>query len=151
MTQLFSNRHPAIGMYLITKLPHFVPDISVGLIQVMFFKFFTNNFALHFEALFRKSQSQHAITFEPESCFNIIYWQLTIIVGKIIGSIGIVFATGSLQGLVVIGDIATATKHQMFEKMSKSGFIGLFIPGTHIIQNIHYGHRGSMIFMHQHP
>src|SRR5436190_15348734 len=54
MRKFFADRHPAIRMDLISKLSHLMPNITIRLIEIMFFKLFANNFALHIQTFFTK-------------------------------------------------------------------------------------------------
>ena len=56
MAQFGTNRHPAVWMNGISKLPHFMPYIAIRFVNIMLFKFFANHFTLHFQAFFTKGQ-----------------------------------------------------------------------------------------------
>ena len=54
MRKFFTDRHPAIRMYFISKVSHLMPNITIRLIEIMFFKFFANNLALYVQTFFTK-------------------------------------------------------------------------------------------------
>ena len=135
-------------MYLKREGSHFMPNIAIGLVQVMLFKFLADHFALYFKAFFSKGKTEHPVAFEPERCFNIFCRQLAIIIGKIIGSIGIVLPPRRLEWFIIRGNINRTTKHQMLKQMGKSCFFRVFIPGAYIVHHVYNGHGCGMIFMH---
>jgi hypothetical protein len=105
---------------------------------------------LHFEAFFAEGEAKHTVALQPERRFDVFGGQLAVIIGQIVGGKGIIIATGFLQGLVVIGDMDAAAEHEVFEKMRKARFIGVFVAGACIVHNINDGHRRGFVFMHQH-
>src|SRR5690606_1153183 len=101
MLQLFTNRHPLIGMRFVSKPAQLVPYISIRLIDIVLFEFFGYYFTLYIQRIFIKSQGKHAIALQPEGSFYIFCRKLAIIIGKVVGSVGIVFTTGHLKRLIV--------------------------------------------------
>src|SRR6059058_565058 len=47
MLQVFTNRHPAVGMNLVGQFTHFMPCITIRFINIMLLKFFAHYLALH--------------------------------------------------------------------------------------------------------
>src|SRR6185312_15946977 len=115
VAKLFTNCHPFIGMLFVRKFAKLMPYVAIRLINIMLLKFFTYYFSLHFQGVFIKSKREHPVAFQPKSGFDILSRQLAKIIGEIIGGVGIVFAPGHLQWLIIRLYVQAASKHKVFK------------------------------------
>src|SRR5690606_40570092 len=65
MFQFFTNRRPSVRMFLISQRSQSQPYIPIWLIEVALFELFTYHLPLYVKALFTKSQTEHAVAFQP--------------------------------------------------------------------------------------
>jgi hypothetical protein len=63
--------------------------------------------------------------------------------------VGIVDGTDLLQGQVEVGRMIGTAEHEVFHQVSETGARGIFIAGTHAINNGACGQRRGVVLMNQ--
>ena len=82
-----------------------MPDIAIGLVDIMLLELLADHLALHVQAFFAESKAEHAVALQPKSRLQVFGRKLTVIVGKVIGGIGIVLSTGNLQRVIIVRNV----------------------------------------------
>ncbi len=127
-----------------------VSDISVGLVQAALLKLLYHHATLHIEALLAEGQFQHAVGIQPEADLYIRFRDSQVVVGDVIVCPGIVLAARRLQRGVIVGYIRRTAEHQMLEQMGKPGMFGMFVTGSHIVDDVQGNHLRTAVFaVHQ--
>ena len=145
------NGGPAIGVYLIGQIRNVVPDIAVGFVQAGFLEFLDDHLALYFQRFFAEIEAQHPVAFQPEGHFEILRWQQVIEIGDVAVGKGIVFPARQLDRIVEVGNIGTATEHQVLEQVRKSRLVRRFVLAADVVEDIDGHHRGAGVLMDKDP
>ena len=124
--------------------------ITIRLVQATLFKFLHHYRTLHFKTLLTECQFQHAVGLQPEADFHIRFWNRQVVIGYIIIGPCIILPACQLQRSVIIRNMHRTSEHQMLEQMGKARMLGMFVTGTHVINNIQGNHlRAGVLIVHQ--
>ena len=116
----------------------FFQQASVWLVVHALAAFFLHYLALGFDAYIFYLGVQHAFAFEPKSKCQLVAGQHFVVEGAVVPGVGVVVAAGVVDVIVEFAarNIFRPFKKEVFEKVGKTGAIGLFIFRTHVV---HYG------------
>ena len=125
-------------------------DIAIRLVQATLLEFLHHHRALHLKALLAECQFQHTVGLQPKADFHIRLGNRQVVIGNIIVCPCVVFTTCLLQRSVIIGNMHRTAEHQMLEQMGKARMLGMFVTGTHVINNIQGNHLcAGVLIVHQ--
>ena len=122
MTQFFADRHPAVWVRGIGQLPHLMPHIAIGLIDIMLLELFHKPPCAALPSFFLLKASDSVRSLSSQKAVSVFSaGQLAIIVGEIVGGEGVVSPPASCRPRHT-RYIDASAEHQVFRRDGRTLF-----------------------------